>query len=59
MYDMPLSTLLKQTLEERIEDELDLEAIKAYEESLQNDNNDELDGVTVYGHDEMKKMLDL
>ncbi|AKG73397.1 type II toxin-antitoxin system RelB family antitoxin [Salinicoccus halodurans] len=53
MYDVPLSTLMKQTLEERIEDELDLDAIKAYENQL------ETDDVTVYEHDEMKKMLGL
>lgn len=59
LYDVPLSSLLKQTLEEKIEEELDLDAIKAYEERLQNDNHDENDDVVVYEHDEMKKMLDL
>lgn len=53
MYDVPLSSLMKQTLEERIEDELDLDAIKAYENQL------ETDDVSVYEHDEMKKMLGL
>lgn len=53
LYDVPLSTLMKQALEERIEDEFDLDVIKAYEEDIQNDD------VVVYGHDEMKKMLDL
>ncbi|SOC41603.1 type II toxin-antitoxin system RelB family antitoxin [Salinicoccus kekensis] len=53
LYDMPLSTLLKQALEEKIEDELDFDAIKLYEEDIKNDD------VVVYEHDEVKKMLDL
>lgn len=53
LHDMPLSTLLKQALEEKIENELDLDIIKAYEEDIKNDD------MVVYSHDEVKKMLDL
>lgn len=53
MHDVPLSTIMKQTLQERIEDELDMETIRAYESDVQNDD------VTVYGHDDMKRMLGL
>lgn len=40
-------------IEEELEDELDLEVIKAYEETVQNDDE------TFYDHDEMKQMLGL
>lgn len=53
LHDAPLSTLLKQSLEEKIEDELDLEAIRDYEERLQKDE------IEVYSHDDVKKMLGL
>ena len=53
MHDMPLSMIIKQTLKERIEDELDMETIRAYESDIQDDD------VTVYGHGDMKRMLDL
>lgn len=52
-HGVPLSTIMKQVLEERIEDEFDLEVLKSYEADVQND------GVTTYDHDEMKQMLDL
>lgn len=50
---MPLSTMMKQALEERIENEFDIAVLKSYESDVQND------GVTTYDYDEMKKMLDL
>jgi len=53
LQETPLSTLMKQSLEERIEDELDLKAIKDYEERLQKDE------IEVYDYDEVKKMLGL
>ncbi|WP_072710566.1 type II toxin-antitoxin system RelB family antitoxin [Lacicoccus alkaliphilus] len=53
LHGAPLSTIMKQALEERIEDEFDLELLKSYEADVQNDD------VTVYDHDEMKKMLGL
>ena len=34
MHNMPLSTLLKKALEEKMEDELDLKAIVAYEKKV-------------------------
>lgn len=51
LHGVPLSTIMKQALEERIEDEFDLELLKSYEADVQNDD------VTVYDHDEMKKQL--
>ncbi|KIH70683.1 type II toxin-antitoxin system RelB family antitoxin [Salinicoccus roseus] len=53
LHGVPLSTIMKQTLEERMEEEFDLEVIEAYETDVQNDD------VTVYGHDEVKRMLGL
>ncbi|MCG1010915.1 hypothetical protein J4760_12875 [Salinicoccus sp. ID82-1] len=52
-HGIPLSSMMKQALEERIEDELDLESVKSYEADVQNNN------VTVYDYDETKQMLDL
>lgn len=52
LYEMPLSTLLKKALEEKIEDEIDMKCISEYEENVKNDS------VTTYDHDEVKKMLD-
>lgn len=47
---IPLSTLFKQTLEEKMEDELDLKAIQEYEK----------DGAAeTLTHEEMKKELGL
>ena len=53
LYDIPLSTLFKKTLEEKIEDEIDMKAIQEYEEKVNNRS------VETYGHDEVKKMLGL
>ena len=51
LHGIPLSTLFKKTLEEKIEDEIDMQAIKEYEENIKN-NSAEL-----YDLDETKKML--
>ncbi len=48
-----LSTLMKEALEEKIEDEIDLKAILAYEERLE---NDELEYISF---DEVKKRLEI
>lgn len=53
LYDIPLSTLFKKTLEEKIEDEIDMKSIQEYEEKVKNGS------VKVYGHDEVKRMLSL
>lgn len=53
LYDIPLSTLFKQTLEERIEDEIDMKIIAEYEEDVKSGN------IEVYTHDEVKKILGL
>jgi len=53
LHGIPLSTLFKQTLEERIEDEIDMKLIKEYEEDVKNGNTEE------YSHDEVMKMLGL
>ena len=45
--------LMLMRIEEELEDELDLEVIKAYGETVQNDDE------TFYDHDEMKQMLGL
>jgi predicted transcriptional regulator len=47
---VPLSTLFKQTLEEKIETELDLQAIQEYEK----ENTHE-----TYSHEDLKKRLGL
>ena len=36
LYDMPLSTLFKKTLEEKIEDNIDMKIIEEYEEEVKN-----------------------
>lgn len=51
--NIPLSTLMKDALEEKIEDEIDLRAILAYEERL---NNNEVEYVSF---DEVKKRLEI
>ena len=51
--NIPLSTLMKEALEEKIEDEIDLKAILDYEERLK--NND----VEYISLDEVKKRLDI
>jgi predicted DNA-binding protein len=51
--NIPLSTLMKEALEEKIEDEIDLKAILSYEERLK--NND----VEYISFDEVKKRLEI
>ena len=51
--NIPLSTLMKEALEEKIEAEIDLKAILAYEEKL---NKDEVEYVSF---DEVKKRLEV
>jgi len=51
--NIPLSTLMKEALEEKIEEEVDLKAILAYEERLKNNENEY---ITL---DEVKKRLKL
>lgn len=53
LYGIPLSTLFKRTLEEKIEDEIDMKVINEYEENLKNGC------VEFYDHSEVKKMLGL
>lgn len=53
LHDMPLSSLFKKVLIERIEDEIDLKVIKEYEEDLKNDN------VELYNFDELAEKLGL
>ena len=53
LYGIPLSTLFKQTLEERIEDEIDRKAIAEYEERVKNGS------AKFYDNDEVKKILGL
>ncbi len=50
--NVPLSTLMKEALEEKIEEETDLKAILAYEEKLS--NND----VEYVSFDDVKKRLE-
>ena len=50
IHDMPLSTILKETLKEKMEDDYDMALIKEYE---QNDNTSEV----TYTHDEVKDIL--
>ncbi len=49
--NIPLSTLMKEALEEKIEDEVDLKAILDYEERLKNNQ------VSYISFDEVKKRL--
>lgn len=51
--NIPLSTLMKEALEEKIEDEIDLKAILSYEERLKNDD------VEYISFDEVKKRLEI
>ncbi len=53
LHDLPLSTLLKQTLEEKMEDEMDLRRIKEYEADFEDGTSES------YDHDTVMKMLDL
>ncbi len=49
--NIPLSTLMKEALEEKIENEIDLKAILVYEEKLKNDD------VEYIPFDEIKERL--
>ncbi len=51
LRNKPLSTILKESLEEKIEEEIDLKAILKYEESLENNE------VEYISFDEVKKRL--
>lgn len=51
--NIPLSTLMKGALEEEIEDEVDLKAILAYEQRLENGD------VEYIPFDEVKKRLEM
>lgn len=51
LQGVPLSTLLKKTLEEKMEDELDMELIRQYEEDVKNQRTE------TYDHEEVKKLL--
>lgn len=51
--NMPLSTLMKEAIEEKIEDEIDLKAILSYEEKLK---NNKLEYITF---EEVKKRLEI
>ena len=53
LYGIPLSTLFKQTLEERIEDEIDMKIMKEYEEDVKSGN------VEMHTHAEVMKILGL
>jgi len=53
LLGVPLSTLLKQTLEEKIEDEIDMKVIEEYEKDIKNGKTE------VYSHDEVMKILGL
>jgi predicted DNA-binding protein len=50
--NLPLSTLMKEALEEKIEDEIDLRAILAYEERLKNNETNYV------SFDDVKKRLE-
>ncbi|MEN1761698.1 type II toxin-antitoxin system RelB family antitoxin [Anoxynatronum sibiricum] len=53
LQGVSLPTLLKKTLEEKMEDELDMELIRQHEEDVKNNNSE------AFVHDEVKKMLGL
>ncbi len=53
LYDMPLSTLFKKTLEERIEDEIDMKQIEEYRAKVK------AGIVEIYEYDEVRKILGL
>lgn len=50
LNEVPLSTLFKKTLEEKMEDEFDMQVITEYETESSEET---------YTHDEMKKILGL
>lgn len=51
MNNVGLSTLFKQTLKEKIEEDHDLKTIEEYEEDLANGNTE------FYSHEEVRRML--
>lgn len=53
LYEMPLSTLFKQALQERIENEIDMKIINEYEENVKSGS------IEVYDHSEVMKILGL
>ncbi len=53
LYGLPVSTLMKKALEEKIEDELDLASIKDYENRLASGS------IETFDHKEVQKMLGL
>ncbi|OLS02474.1 type II toxin-antitoxin system RelB family antitoxin [Tissierella creatinophila] len=53
LFDMPLSTLFKKALEEKIENEIDMKSIEEYEKKVKDGS------LETYSFDEVKKMLDL
>ncbi len=50
---IPLSTLFKKALEEKMEEEFDMKIIMAYEEDLKNNRT------KTYDHEEVKELLGL
>ena len=50
---IPLSTLLKKALEEKIENDFDLKSIMKYEKDIAKNT------LKTYSHDEVKKMLEI
>lgn len=53
LYGIPLSTLFKKTLEEKIEDELDMKVLNEYEEKVKNGT------AKMHTQSEVEKMLGL
>lgn len=53
LHGVPLSTIMKQALEEKIEDEFDLQVIETYEKGIENDEN------KLYSHEKVKRSLGL
>lgn len=53
LLGMPLSTLLKKTLEEKMEDEFDMKSILNYEDDLKSNS------VETFDHNKLKEMLGL
>lgn len=50
---IPLSTLLKKALEEKIENDFDLKSIMQYEKDIANST------LKTYSHDDVKKILEI
>lgn len=53
LFDMPLHTLFKKALEEKVENEIDRKSIEQYEKKVEDGT------LETYSFDEVKKMLDL